>query len=101
MKLKPLLLTLLFLISLSVNAGWFLDGDKQNKDSKPRSSVDTTISINGGFGLRLGAAYNQDFIKPFFIIPSNISIGIINPQYIYAFILTMFLKSFRGKPSGS
>ena len=43
---------------------WFLDGDKQNKDSKPRSSVDTTISINGGFGLRLGAAYNQDFIKP-------------------------------------
>lgn len=62
-KLAVLLIT----ISLSVNAGWFWEKDKDN--NKPNYnggifSVDTTIDIIGGFGLILGAIYNQDFIKP-------------------------------------
>jgi hypothetical protein len=58
-------LTILFLtISLSANASWFKNNDKLNKDLKPTLSVGTTVDIDGGFGLRLGARYNQDFIKP-------------------------------------
>jgi|APSaa5957512576_1039674.scaffolds.fasta_scaffold81364_1 copper chaperone CopZ len=59
------LLILFTIFSLSTNAGWFgNDSDKSDGNSKPKSSVGTTINIDGGFGLRLGATYDQSFIKP-------------------------------------
>ncbi len=58
-KLTILLIT----ISLSVNA-WY--SPVAEGDINPRwfLGMQTSVDIEGAFGLKLGATYNQDFLKP-------------------------------------
>jgi hypothetical protein len=65
------LATLLITISLSVNAvggAWYLPVSVDDGDIQPAWLYEgkslTYTNIEGGFGMKLGATYNQDFLKP-------------------------------------
>ena len=57
---------LLIIIPLSVNAvgGWYSPAAPGDIDSRWFLGMQTSVNIEGAFGLKLGATYNQDFLKP-------------------------------------